>query len=152
MNDLIRFRVNHPTVISETIDDETILINLDTGAYFSLRETGAALWQLIEQGAAGQLLFDELGGRYDGAPAIMAASVQTLLAELAQEQLIVPLEDERAAPQFVGAASSAGRGKRPFTPPILEKFTDMADLLLLDPIHDVSEQGWPTPKQTGKHA
>lgn len=152
MNAPTRFRVNHPTVISETIDGEAILINLDTGAYYSLRETGAALWQLIEQGAAGQQLIDELSDRYDGAPAVMAAGAQALLAELAHEQLIVPLGDDNAAPQFTGAATTASNGRPPFTPPVLEKFTDMADLLLLDPIHDVSEQGWPTPKQTDKHA
>jgi hypothetical protein len=27
--------------------------------------------------------------------------------------------------------------------PKLEKYTDMEDLLLLDPIHDVQEVGWP---------
>jgi hypothetical protein len=34
----------------------------------------------------------------------------------------------------------------PFTPPVLEVFADMRDLLLLDPIHDVAEVGWPTAK------
>jgi hypothetical protein len=28
---------------------------------------------------------------------------------------------------------------------VLQKYTDMADLLLLDPIHEVDEQGWPQP-------
>jgi hypothetical protein len=28
-------------------------------------------------------------------------------------------------------------------PPALEKFTNMQDILLLDPIHDVSDMGWP---------
>ena len=27
--------------------------------------------------------------------------------------------------------------------PALERFTDMEDLLLLDPVHDVEEMGWP---------
>jgi hypothetical protein len=34
----------------------------------------------------------------------------------------------------------------PFTPPALTKFTDMQDLLLLDPIHDVGSGGWPAKK------
>jgi len=34
-----------------------------------------------------------------------------------------------------------------FAPPVLEVYTDMQDLLLLDPIHDVDETvGWPSPK------
>ena len=31
--------------------------------------------------------------------------------------------------------------------PVLQKYTDMEDLLLLDPIHDVDEAGWPARKQ-----
>ena len=30
--------------------------------------------------------------------------------------------------------------------PVLEKYTDMQELLLLDPIHDVEEAGWPKAK------
>ena len=32
-----------------------------------------------------------------------------------------------------------------FETPVLEKYTDMAELLLLDPIHDVDATGWPHP-------
>jgi len=35
-----------------------------------------------------------------------------------------------------------------FQPPTLNKYTDMRDMLLLDPIHDVGESGWPVPKST----
>lgn len=34
-----------------------------------------------------------------------------------------------------------------FEEPIFHKYTDMEDLLLLDPIHDVDETGWPKPHQ-----
>jgi hypothetical protein len=30
-----------------------------------------------------------------------------------------------------------------FEAPVLQKYTDMQDLLLLDPIHDTDETGWP---------
>jgi hypothetical protein len=33
-----------------------------------------------------------------------------------------------------------------FMPPELFKYTDMQDVLLLDPIHDVDVKGWPEPK------
>jgi len=33
-----------------------------------------------------------------------------------------------------------------FRAPVLNVYADMKDLLLLDPIHDVDEVGWPTPK------
>jgi hypothetical protein len=31
----------------------------------------------------------------------------------------------------------------PFQPPLFEKFTDMEAMLLLDPVHDVDDEGWP---------
>jgi hypothetical protein len=33
---------------------------------------------------------------------------------------------------------------------MLQKFTDMQDLLLLDPIHEVDESGWPRVPQTAQ--
>ena len=149
MNSTSQFRINAPTVISETIDGEAIIINLDTGAYYSLRETGAAIWQLIEQGATGQAISAELIQRYDSSLPTIEAGLQSLLDELVQDQLIVPHDGERTMPQSAGSIPTDRHHKLPFTPPTLEKFTDMADLLLLDPIHDVSEQGWPAPKRAG---
>jgi hypothetical protein len=34
-----------------------------------------------------------------------------------------------------------------FVAPVLHKHTDMQDLLLLDPIHEVDETGWPSVKK-----
>jgi hypothetical protein len=36
-----RFRVNTPTVTHETIDGEAVIINLDSGNYYSLIEVGS---------------------------------------------------------------------------------------------------------------
>ena len=36
--------------------------------------------------------------------------------------------------------------KPDFQEPALQKYTDMEDLLLLDPIHEVDDTGWPNPK------
>jgi hypothetical protein len=33
--------------------------------------------------------------------------------------------------------------KLPWAPPIVERYTDMQMLLQLDPVHDVSDEGWP---------
>ena len=33
--------------------------------------------------------------------------------------------------------------KKPYTAPAVQKYDDLEDLLLLDPIHEVDEAGWP---------
>ena len=43
-----------------------------------------------------------------------------------------------------GAPDASGE-KVAFEPPRLERYTDMKDYFLLDPIHEVDTAGWPRP-------
>lgn len=137
-----QFRVNRPSVISETIDGEAIIVNLDSGAYYSLRDTAGVIWGLIEKGRdCGQIV-----GQFDNGTqtslATLEESIDLFLAELEAEDLIIPLPQDTPAQENDDTPSE----KLVFQTPIIEKFTDMADLLLLDPIHEVDEMGgWPHP-------
>jgi hypothetical protein len=71
-----------------------------------------------------------------------------LLGQLQQENLIVPVDvapavDLTELQQILPASN--GHAKPSFNPPLLNKYSDMQELLLLDPIHDVDEAGWPKP-------
>jgi Coenzyme PQQ synthesis protein D (PqqD) len=138
-----RFRVNSPNVIHETIEGEVILIDLKTGTYYSLREAGAAIWEAIDRGAGLDAIEDALERRYDGSSDEIREAVQRLVGELECEGLICADPDGATAGQPV---FEPGRGiRRPFEAPSLEKHTDMQDLILLDPVHEVGAQGWPHP-------
>ena len=43
------FRVNQPAVIAEVIDNEAIVVNLDSGAYYSLRGSACTIWEMLAQ-------------------------------------------------------------------------------------------------------
>jgi hypothetical protein len=136
----MRFQVNNPRVMHETIEGEVILINLDTGTYYSLRDAGALVWRGVEQHADEEEIVAGLERTYSGAVAEMRETVTALLDELRQEQLISPFDSEvTAGPDF----DSLGVGGGPFRPPVLEKHTDMQDLILIDPVHQVDARGWP---------
>jgi len=142
-----RFRV-HPKIVSETIDGEVIILNLDRGRYYSLTLAGTDAWNAIGRAASGEEIVDELLARYDGARGEVEQSVEQLLSELRREELIFALPPgaaETAAPPTNGRApaNGAGSGRKPFQAPVLQTYTDMEDLLLLDPIHEVDESGWP---------
>ena len=139
-----RFRVNSPNVIHETIEGEVILIDLKTGTYFSLRDSGAAVWQALEQGAGEDGITAELRSRYDASEEQIRDAVRQLLGQLEGEGLIRADEGE-AAPAATPSASDNGAGRLPFAAPVLEKHTDMQDLILLDPVHEVGAEGWPHP-------
>jgi hypothetical protein len=139
-----RLRVNSPNVIYETIEGEVILIDLKTGTYYSLRDSGAAVWQAIEQGAGEDGIAAALGSRYDADEGEIRDAVRRLLGELEREGL-VRADDGEAAPAATPSGSDNGAGQLPFAAPVLEKHTDMQDLILLDPVHEVGAEGWPHP-------
>ena len=138
------FRVNSPNVIHETIEGEVILIDLKSGTYYSLRDSGAAIWQSLEQGAGEDDIEAELRSRYDASGDQIRDAVLQLLGELEREGLIRADEGE-AEPAARPSFSDNGTARRPFEAPVLEKHTDMQDLILLDPVHEVGAEGWPHP-------
>ena len=144
MSSSVRYHVNVPRVVHETIDGEVVIINLDTGSYYSLDGVGAAIWNRLEQSAAPSEIAGWLAEYYKKLASEMEPVVQALTDQLQAEELLVPL-----APAVLPAAHANGASALPpvFVAPVLHKHNDMQDLLLLDPIHEVDETGWPTVKK-----
>ena len=85
------FRVNSPTVVSETVDREVVMIHLDTGNYYSLRSTGALIWDALERGATVESITSALGATsHNGSD--VGAVVGSFVDELMTEELIVPAD------------------------------------------------------------
>lgn len=146
MNLSQRYRVNTPTITAEIFDDEIVIIHLKQGTYYSLSDNAAEIWKLLQNGADLPDITANLIAMHTNNPDDIASAVQQFVEELAHEQLLVP---ESTAPQplqsrqiDIALTSSYSRHDH-FILPSLNKYTDMQDLLLLDPIHDVTESGWP---------
>jgi len=140
-----RYRMNSPEVIAETIDGEAVLVNLETGDYFSLDRVGAEIWNVLSAGATIEEIGSVLATRYGLDPDIARAAVVGLIEEMQKEGLVV--EDGslggEGAIELLQATSQPDSMPRPFEPPVLRKYTDMQDQLMLDPIHEVDGTGWP---------
>ena len=137
-----RFRVNSPAVIHETIDGEVVIINLNTGNYYSLDRAGATIWELLDKGLSIDEIVEIAMECYDGSPVDMENGISRLVSELRQEDLV--LSDDAIQPALHSMAPTIE--KQRFEAPSLLKYTDMQDLILLDPIHEVDETGWPRRK------
>ena len=146
-----RFRVRHPKVVHQTIDGEVIIINMDTGTYYSLSGSGAAIWESIAREARLDEIVGSLAERYDGTIEAFGTAVGQILDRLREEGLIVPTPDRPDLPRARGLAPEPGASSRlPFEAPVLEKYVDMQDLILLDPVHEVDEtEGWPHTRPAG---
>jgi hypothetical protein len=140
-----RFRVNSPKVVHETIDGEVVIIHLDTGCYYSLDGVGAVIWDRLDHGASLGETGAWLGQQYPANQLEAESTVARLVGELQTENLIVALNGPTASPN--GRVESGAPLPVAFQSPVLHKHTDMQDLLLLDPIHEVDETGWPSIKK-----
>ena len=147
MNEAIYFRVNKANVVSETFEDEVILVNLENGNYYSLNNSGILIWNFIENTISVNEIITMLSNKYADSSVPIEASVRQLISDLLHENLIEPAPSEEcrpAAEDDIAVMESPGSA---FEVPILNRYTDMQNLLLMDPIHDVDETGWPKAKQ-----
>jgi len=136
------FRINSPTIIHEVIEGEAVIINMEKGHYYSIDHTGAGIWELVDKRASADEIIQSITQCYAGDPKSIQNSVIDFLAELQRENLIVPTSKETDDQTHSGNVITPNE-RLPFTPPELHKYIDMQDLLLLDPIHEVDESGWP---------
>ena len=125
-------------MIHQTLDGEVIVVNLDTGTYYSFDGVAAEIWAAIERGLTVQEAVAEAADRYDASSDVAEPAVKRFLAELASEELIVGVNGSEPLAAPVDGVPHDG-----FPEPLLNKYTDMQELLLLDPIHEVDERGWP---------
>lgn len=136
-----RFTTN-PRVIHEEVDGEVIVIQLEDGNYYSLSGLGADAWPLLVNGMspaeAAKTLTADHGAATD--------QLRTLVARLVSERLLEPVAGGEESDRTPAADHDAP--KPAFDPPRLEKYSDMQDYLLIDPIHEVDEPGWPAKRET----
>ena len=158
------YAVAKPHVVADEVDGEVIAIHLGNGAYFSFRGSASLIWQRLLAGdASADELVERLRASYAGERGEIADAVGRFLALLAAEGLIVTAEPAIIAGLAVAvvdaaslhrpAAPRAGEerdsARAPFVAPTLEKFTDMEQFLLVDPIHEVEIDRWPKVDKRG---
>lgn len=130
----MRYQIKSSAIIHETLDDEVIIANLDSGVYYSLREAGVQLWQLLVAGFTldeiSTLCFDKWGED-------VTSSFEEIVSKLLADNL-VSKTDQTASPLLPDMTWPSS-----YSPAIFANYEEMKDLLILDPIHEVDEIGWP---------
>jgi hypothetical protein len=130
-----------PSTVHETFSDETVVMNLTSGSYYSLCGTSSVIWTMLVDGATEWAMVRRIEADYAAGDDEVPRSIQEFLDLLVAENLLVSHVAQDLS-QPLGTPLIPASVKA-FTPPILEKFTDMEEMLLLDPIHEVDEEGWP---------
>ncbi len=77
-----------PNVLAKRVDNEIVLVHLETNRIFELNPTAASLWDLLGTGSTPAELEERLALEFDVEPAQLAHEINALLRQLASEQLI----------------------------------------------------------------
>jgi len=129
--------VNTKKVSHDLLEDEVIAIHFETGAYYSMRGGAALVWENLKE----PISPEHLATFFSGAGHDVTDRLKVFLDELVGDDLLLKQDQEDASPSGCGEWG-------PCPELTIEKYSDMQDLLLADPIHDVqTEEGWPYLKQ-----
>lgn len=134
------FAINSKQVAHETFEGEVLVINLETGTYYSLIGPSSSLWRMISDGKSVSDVISHFASTQEDNALVIANLVREFLSRLQAEQLILGQED--MALDITDWQTTTLQAAHL---PVFEMkvYTDMQDLLLLDPIHDVEDSGWP---------
>lgn len=143
------YRCNEPEVIYEIYEDEVVILNFNNGNYYSLKNTAKSVWIMLIRGFCPAEIQRQFTKESNSHNADIENNIAEFIGKLIEDELIVVFEDngvENNSPDH-HLDGTLNAGNTHFTPPVLEKYTEMQELLLLDPIHEVSDTGWPERKK-----
>ena len=125
------------------------MLHRGSGDYFSTDGVGGVIWEWIGAGQSRGSILDGLN--QSGAdPALIETAVDAFLADLVKHKLIREIEGDietstKASIEPPTKASIEPQLISAFTPPVLHVYSDIRRMILLDPIHEAAEAGWPNP-------
>jgi hypothetical protein len=150
MIDQAQYKINTSKIVHETIDGEVIIINFENGNYYSLNAVGKEIWSCTERELIFLEIVNEIIHKYDGNLDGIKEDINQLLTDLEKEELIIlnkETEVEKSKANSLKIEDNKGKEKLKYEKPGFQKYTDMKEMLLLDPIHEVDETGWPATKK-----
>jgi hypothetical protein len=140
------YKIDESKVISETIDGETIIINLNTGDYYGANITAAIIWDQIKANNSTEAIIQYFLDHYNEDEIVIKESVVEIIDTLLKDNLIFELELTEGISNKNNKESLKLQEKEIFIKPKIDQYDDMKEMLLADPIHDVNEYGWPNLK------
>ena len=127
-----RIAINRAEVSGKVLDGEAIIINVSTGMYYSMDDVGAVVWDLFDHAPRITDVVDLVASTY-GIPRDQALEDVTRVAEELVAENLALVTDAAANSEKPWPTEVAVGEDATYASPKLNKYSDMADLLALDP-------------------
>ncbi|MCW5980621.1 MAG: PqqD family protein [Bryobacteraceae bacterium] len=82
-----RLKPHKDVIHTKLANGEVVLLHLGSESYFSLNETGSAIWTLLDGNATLEQIAGEIESRYEVSPEQALASVAELAEQLVAQKL-----------------------------------------------------------------
>jgi hypothetical protein len=92
----VAYQASSDNLYSE-IDSEAVILDLESGVYYGLDETGNQIWQWLQQPKTESEIIALVLEEYDVTPEQGANDVKVLLQEMIEAKIITLAEHEKAA-------------------------------------------------------
>lgn len=142
--DTRRFELNSPKILGEVIDGEVMIIDLVSGIYFNLTGISAATWPLLVGGVPLHAIAASVSGSCE--PKVDAAAIARDLAVFV-DRLVAEDIVRELSPATTPAAAVPPLDNATYTGFAINRYDDMRALLVVDPVHEVGDFGWPPPAE-----
>jgi len=127
-----------PEIASEIFDGELVIANYKLGLYYSISVEGSWIWQGLAHSLTVSQIVQWLSGHFPDQASALPTLVEEFVGKLIAEGLVRDASGVNnltmELPDLTGSL---------FKIPTIERFDDLQELLLLDPVHDVDLEGWP---------
>lgn len=121
---------NTEFIASKVLDGEAILIDLQTGVYYSFNPVAGLIWAMAAAGVTTEAASTQISKHFEVSTAAVMADVQVFLDDLRAEGLARMTE---RPVQTTIVLPDMSTKKTAYSRPSFEKFTDMMEMFALDP-------------------
>ena len=79
----------HPEAFSTEADNQIVILQYETGVYFTLNQVGMRIWQLLEQGKTLQEILNDLLQEYDVSKEQLRQDLLSVVKQFKEKGLIL---------------------------------------------------------------
>lgn len=141
MTNAEHWTVDTGRVIWEVLDGEAVIVDLASGRYHAASGVTLTVWEALAGGADLTATTTLVAATHPGTPDDAREHIAAFVDDLVTQGLLTPAPapaTPAVRPEVATATAPAS-----WAPPALESYEDLEDLLLLDPVHEVTPDGWP---------
>ena len=75
-------------VLSKTVNDEEVIVNLNTGTYFGLNPTGTVIWNHLKLGSDTSVILNDLLEQFEASEDELQQDLEQFVAHLQSQNML----------------------------------------------------------------